>query len=179
MNPINLPNIDNSWTLFLDRDGVINKKIEGGYVTNINDFKFLPRVLEAICILSHQFHKIIIVTNQQGIGKGIMSCSDLENIHQHLKQEVSHHKGRIDAIYCAPNLAKENNLMRKPNIGMALAAQKDYCSIDLKKSIMVGDSVSDMLFAKNSSMFGVFIGKNKDYYSISSLFELSQLLKNN
>ena len=179
MNPKILPYIDFSWTLFLDRDGVINKKIKDGYVKNIDEFIFLPKVIEALSLLTPMFHKIIIVTNQQGIGKGLMDKNDLDKIHQHFIQQVNLHHGRIDAIFFAPQLEQENSLMRKPNIGMALSAQNEFSTIDFKKSIMVGDSESDMNFAKNSSMFGVYIGDHKDYYSLPSLYQLFLQLKKN
>jgi len=65
--------IDKSWTLFLDRDGVINKKIDNDYVKAWEQFEFLPGVIEALKILSAKFGKIIIVTNQQGVGRQLMS----------------------------------------------------------------------------------------------------------
>ena len=84
--------------------------------------------------------------------------------------------GKIDAIYHAPQLAEENSTMRKPNIGMALqAAKKEFPSIDFKKSIMVGDSISDMEFAKNTNMLGVLIGESEKYFCTDSLISLSKL----
>ena len=78
-----LPKIDKSWTLFLDRDGVINKKLENDYVKTIDEFEFLPQVLEAIKQFSSHFQKIVIVTNQQGISKKLMTENDLEKVHQY------------------------------------------------------------------------------------------------
>ena len=104
-----------------------------------------------------------------------MTEDDLHKIHQHLVQEVQNHGGRIDAIYHAPQLAEENSIMRKPNIGMALKAKEEFSSIDFKKSIMVGDSISDMEFAKNTNMFAVLIGQSEKYFSVDSLISLSKL----
>jgi histidinol-phosphate phosphatase family protein len=171
-----LPKIDKSWTLFLDRDGVINKKLENDYVNTIDEFEFLPQVLEAIKQFSSHFQKIVIVTNQQGISKKLMTENDLEKVHKYLLAEVNKYGGKIDAIYYAPQLAEENSVMRKPNIGMAMAAKKEFPSIDFKKSIMVGDSISDMEFAKNANMLGIMIGKSESYYSTDSLISLSQLI---
>lgn len=171
-----VPQIDNSWTLFLDRDGVINKKLDGDYVKSIEEFEFLPDVLDAIKLFTKRFHKIVIVTNQQGISKRLMSENDLEKVHHHLAQEVQRHGGRIDAIYFAPQLAEENSSMRKPNIGMALAAKDEFPSIDFQKSIMVGDSISDMEFAYNTNMFAVFIGQSEEYFSVDSLIGFSQII---
>ena len=171
-----IPKIDTSWTLFLDRDGVINKKLDGDYVKTIDEFEFLPYVLEAIKLFSSRFHRVVIVTNQQGLSKRLMTEEDLHKVHQHLLQEVQNFGGRIDAIYHAPQLAEENSIIRKPNIGMALQAKEEFPSINLKKSIMVGDSISDMEFAKNTNMFAVLIGQSEKYFCTDSLISLSKLL---
>jgi histidinol-phosphate phosphatase family protein len=173
-----IPPIDKNWTLFLDRDGVINKKLDNDYVKTINEFEFLPNVLEALKVFSKHFHKIVIVTNQQGISKKLMSDYDLEKVHQYLLKEVTAFGGTIDAIYHAPQLASENSIMRKPNIGMAITAKNDFPSIDFNKCIMIGDSISDMEFAQNTNMFEVFIGENEDYFCIDSLYSFCKLLKN-
>ena len=171
-----IPKIDTSWTLFLDRDGVINKKLDGDYVKTVDEFEFLPYTLEAIKLFSSRFHRVVIVTNQQGISKRLMTEDDLHKVHQHLLQEVQNFGGRIDAIFHAPQLAEENSSMRKPNIGMALQAKEEFPSIDFKKSIMVGDSIIDIEFAKNANMFAVLIGQSKKYFCTDSLISLSKLL---
>lgn len=151
--------IDSHWTLFLDRDGVINERIPDDYVKTIEDFIFLPGVCEAIEKASHVFGRIVVVTNQQGIGKGLMTVDDLAAIHDVLRKKVAASGGKIDAIYFSPHLTRENSPMRKPGIGMAHWARLDFPEIDFTKSIMVGDSVSDMEFGKNAGMKTVFIGK--------------------
>ena len=105
-----------------------------------------------------------------------MTENDLHIVHQHLIQEVQSFGGRIDAIYHAPQLAEENSIMRKPNIGMALQAKEEFPSINFKKIIIVGDSISDMEFAKNTNMFAVFIGQSEEYFCADSLISLSKLL---
>ncbi len=149
--------IDNTWTLFLDRDGVINKKLENDYVKHSTEFEFIDGVQNALRILNPIFGTIVIVTNQQCIGKGIIKPEDLELIHKNMLYEITYLKGRIDKIYHSPYLASENHPTRKPAIGMALQAQKDFPSIDLKKSIIVGDSMSDMEFGRNAGMKTVYI----------------------
>jgi D-glycero-alpha-D-manno-heptose 1-phosphate guanylyltransferase len=138
--------------LFLDRDGVINQKIDGDYVREVRQFAFLPNVLNNIVASSKIFERIVVVTNQQGIGKGLMSASAVDEIHKHLITAVEESGGRIDAIYVAPQLAAENSAMRKPNIGMALLAKEQFPEIDFSKSLMIGDSQSDALFAQNAGM---------------------------
>ncbi|MFM2018644.1 MAG: hypothetical protein RL007_2300 [Bacteroidota bacterium] len=150
--------ITKEWTLFLDRDGVINRRIIDGYVTRPEEFEFLSNVPESIAILTRIFNHIIVVTNQQGIGKGLYTVEDLSRVHEKMKLGVAGAGGKISAVYFAPQLASENSQMRKPGTGMALQARNDFPDIDFSKSIMVGDSRSDMEFARNAGMFAVFCG---------------------
>jgi histidinol-phosphate phosphatase family protein len=150
-------NIDKTWTLFLDRDGVINKKLEDDYVKHTTEFEFIDGSLNALRMLDPVFGNIVVVTNQQCIGKKIIFPEDLELIHQNMLYEISYLKGRIDKIYYSPYLAAENHPTRKPAIGMALQAQKDFPAIDFSKSIIVGDSLSDMEFGRNAGMKTVYI----------------------
>ncbi|MCX6235381.1 MAG: HAD family hydrolase [Bacteroidetes bacterium] len=150
--------IDRGWTLFLDRDGVINRRIENGYVRTPEEFEFLPGVKEALKILNPFFGRILVVSNQQGVGKGLMTEAELTRIHDKMLEEISYHGGRIDQIYFCPDREDEWSLYRKPGPGMALRARKDYPGIVFKKSIVAGDSLVDMLFGKRLGMFSVLIG---------------------
>ena len=150
-------NIDNTWTLFLDRDGVINKKIDNDYVKHSTDFEFIDGVLNALRIVNPLFKTIVVVTNQQCIGKRIIYPEDLDLIHKNMLYEITYLNGRIDKVYYAPYLASDNHPDRKPGIGMALKAQKDFPNIDFNKSIIIGDSLSDMEFGKNAGMKTVYI----------------------
>ncbi len=158
-----LNNIDPSWTLFLDRDGVINKKIENDYVLDWPQFEFMPGVFEAFKTFAQIFGKIIVVTNQQGIGKGLMTEAKLKGIHSNMIAEIEKHGGRVDAIYFAPYVKESNHVDRKPNVGMALKAKKVFPEIDLKKSIIVGDSKSDMEFGHRLGMIKAFINVDSTF----------------
>ena len=153
-------NIDTSWTLFLDRDGVINRKIENDYVKKWGEFEFLPGVLEALKIFSSVFGRIIIVTNQQGIGKGTMSEKDLKSIHETMICEIEKSGGRVDAVFFAPQIKESNHLDRKPNVGMALKAKKQFPEINFKRSVIAGDSKSDMEFGHKLEMIKILINKD-------------------
>lgn len=151
-----LKNIDSSWSLFLDRDGVINVELENDYIKYVEEFIFYPNTKKAIAKLTSVFGKIIIVTNQRGIGRGLMTEKALHQIHAHMLQKIKEVGGNIDAIYFAPDI--DNNAHnRKPNIGMALQAKKDFANIDFNKSIMVGNNISDMMFGKKAGMKTVFV----------------------
>lgn len=151
--------IDKSWTLFLDRDGVINTRLPGAYVKTIHEFSFIEGVPEAIQLLSQKFGIIVVVTNQQGIGKGLMTEEELNIIHQKMIEDLAKQGGRIDRIYHSPHLEASDHADRKPAVGMALKAKKDFRNIKFSKSVMVGDSLSDMIFGKRLKMRTVFIGE--------------------
>lgn len=147
--------IDRSWTLFLDRDGVINQRIVGEYVKTIDEFHFMPGSLASIARFSEIFGRIVVVTNQQGIGKGIMTARNLEDIHRYMLSEIEKHGGKIDGVYFAPQLSSENSEMRKPNTGMAHQAKKDFPEIEFSKSVLIGDSDSDIIFGQKLGMITV------------------------
>jgi histidinol-phosphate phosphatase family protein len=153
--------INKDWTLFLDRDGVINVRIIDGYVTKIDEFEFLPNVIESLKIFKEKFKHIIVVTNQQGVGKGIMKFEDVEEVHRYMIQKVADNEGKIDKVYFCPQLKSVPDNYRKPSPKMAHFAQNDFPDIDLSKSIMIGDMNSDVEFGRNAGMKTIFIGDNE------------------
>ncbi len=156
---------DKSWTLFLDRDGVINKRPLNDYVRSVNQFEFLNSVPESISRLSNIFGLIFVVTNQQGIGKKLMTEKDLEKIHKFMCENIQQAGGKIDKIYHCPDLDKNGSKYRKPETGMGLKAKQDYPQINFEKSIMVGDTMQDMIFGKELNMFTVLLTEDIDYIS--------------
>lgn len=161
--PISNPlHIDTTWTLFLDRDGVINKNIDGSYVLDWEQFDFLPGVLETIPKLTKLFTHIIVVTNQQCIAKGLITTTELDEIHQNMMNMIELNGGRIEAVYYAPDLASPENYLRKPKNGMAHLAKKDFPEINFHKCIMIGDKPSDMEFGKSVGMITICISNNCD-----------------
>ncbi len=146
-----------NWTLFLDRDGVINERLPGAYIADWQDFHFTEKAIDAIARCRSYFSRIVIVTNQQGIGKGIMSFAELSSLHQAMLEAIQAGGGQIDGIYTCPDLASMNSVNRKPNPGMAYQAQKDFPEINFKRSLMVGDSISDIQFGKRLGMYTVLI----------------------
>lgn len=172
-------NIDASWTLFLDRDGVINVRLVDDYVKSPSEFTFIEGSPAAIASLSKLFGNTVVVTNQQGIGKGLMTEADLQQVHQKMMTGVADVGGKIDAAYHAPNLASEGSSLRKPDTGMAILAKRQFPQIDYRKSIMVGDSDSDIQFGLSCGMQTVFIGHKKHPVAditVKSLAELAHLL---
>jgi len=147
---------DDAWTLFLDRDGVINHKLENDYVKYFGEFKFLPDVRESLEQLRPFFRQIVIVTNQQGVGKKLMTQADLDNVHRQMLAHLHQNQFIIDKVYACTDLASMNSPCRKPAIGMAYQAQADFPTIDFKKSLIIGDSLSDMQFGKRAGMKTLF-----------------------
>ncbi len=151
---IDLKKIDSTWTLFLDRDGVINHEKHLDYIYTWEEFKFYDGAKVAIQIFTQIFHRIIIVTNQRGIAKGVTKEENLKLIHENMVHDIEAVGGKIDAIYYCPELESPN---RKPNPGMGLQAVKDFTDIDLSKAIMVGNTLSDMEFGRNLGIKTVFL----------------------
>ena len=172
----NQHSFDSSWTLFLDRDGVINERKENDYIKNWKEFSFIkgvPRIMEN---LADTFGHILIVTNQAGIGKNLMTEAELHEVHRMMLKTIDLMDGRIDKIYYAPEMPDAKASTRKPHAAMALQAQKDYPEIDFSKSLMVGDSLSDMLFGKNLGMVTVLIeGKGDDFSGVSPDYTFKSL----
>lgn len=170
--------VDKEWTLFLDRDGVINKWLPGEYVQHWGMFEFEYKSKEAIAKLSEIFGRIIIVTNQQGIHKGLMSPRDLDNVHDKMLDEIEELGGKIDRIYYCP--FPDGHEDRKPSPGMVKKAQRDYPKIDFSKSIMVGDKNSDMQMAKAVDLISVMVADHEETvkedlvdYKFQNLFDFS------
>jgi len=145
--------------VFLDRDGVINKKaLEGDYIKKWSEFKFLSNVKETLKRLNKAGFLVIIITNQQGIAKGVMTEQDLKDIHTKMIEELKKSGAKIDGIYYCPHDEKDNCNCRKPKIGLFLEAKKDF-NIALNKSWLVGDSNSDILAGKKAGCRNILIKK--------------------
>ena len=153
---LDISTTNNQWTLFLDRDGVINYDKDNDYIRNWEEFKFYDETLTALALLRKAFLRIVIVTNQKGVGKGLMSLLDLERIHRNMLQEIKKADGGIDQVFYCTDL-NDDSPNRKPNPGMAFQAKAIFNEIDFNQSIMVGNRISDMGFGRNAGMHTVFL----------------------
>ena len=130
--------------VFLDRDGVINQKMpEGQYVSSVHEFHILPGVVEAIRRLKMAGYLVIVVTNQRGVALGQYTMEDLDKIHGALHAALRAESTDVDGIYVCPH-EKNSCECRKPKPGLLLRAKKDFPQIEFAKSIMIGDSESDV-----------------------------------
>ena len=144
-------------TVFLDRDGVINRQIVGDYVRKWEDFEFLPGVFDFFRKIAGS--RVLVVTNQRGVGRGLMSEDDLRDIHGRMVAGIEAHGGKVDGIYYCIS-ADPDDPCRKPAIGMFLQAKKDWPDIDPRTSVMVGDGDVDRDFAAACGMDFIRVGEN-------------------
>ncbi len=163
---------------FLDRDGVINE--DKGYISKIQDFKIYPQTAKAIKLLNDNNFLVILITNQAGIGRGLITLKELRNIHAHLKNIIKKNGAFINDIYFCPfhpvygvGKYKKNSKDRKPGSGMIRKAKKKW-NIDNKQSFMIGDKKTDLLAAKNASLKFYYKNKKKNLY-----FQIKEIIRKN
>jgi D-glycero-D-manno-heptose 1,7-bisphosphate phosphatase len=123
-----------------------------GYVQSSQDFVFLPGALGAASVLSRWAPQIVVVTNQQGIGKGLMTAAQLDQIHRRMRDDIADAGGRIDSVESCPHLASDDCDCRKPRTGMAERYLAAHPEIDSSLSIMVGDADSDIAMARRLAL---------------------------
>ena len=154
--PFDIKQIDKSWTLFSDRDGVLNEDKVGSYIFHPGEYVFYEGVPEAFKLFRERFGRIIIATNQRGVGRGLMTIEDLDAVHEKMLAGIEEKGGKIDAIFYATSIDNDDPV-RKPNVGMAFKAMQQFPEIDLSKSIMIGNNISDMEFGRNAGMYTIFL----------------------
>ena len=131
--------------IFFDRDGIVNMRPVGDYIKSIDEFHFLPDFLEFLPIIKAKGYLAILISNQQGVGKGLMSESDLAFINEYMQNDLFIRLGiNFDDTYYSTALAADNSPNRKPQPGMLLEAIKNW-NIAPEESWMIGDSVNDIL----------------------------------
>ncbi|MBN1275022.1 HAD-IIIA family hydrolase [Candidatus Woesearchaeota archaeon] len=146
--------------IFLDRDGVINKKApKAEYVKNWGEFEFLPGVLEALALLKKKGYEVFIISNQAGIARGMMTEQDLTAIHERMLAEIEAAGGHVEAIYYCPHGWDDRCGCRKPKPGMLQRASKEHF-IDLTTSLFVGDDERDKQAGDAASMRTVLVSEN-------------------
>ena len=141
--------VGKDWCLFLDRDGVINRRIVDSYVRNWDEFEWLPRARAAVVRLGEWAPHVVVVTNQQGIGKGLMTETDVSTIHEQLQSGVAPDRRTVEAFQVCPHLESESCRCRKPQPALVLDWLSRHPHIDPTLSVIVGDTQSDLELAQN------------------------------
>lgn len=149
----------------LDRDGVINED-RVDYVKSIEEWVTIPGSLEAIAKLNQHGWKVVLMTNQSGIGKGIYSDETLKKVHNHMEQLLGSHHGHIEKIYYCPHHPDDDCLCRKPRPGMLQKISQDF-AIDGSQTYVVGDAIRDIEAAVSAGFKPILVetGKGKQTFS--------------
>lgn len=142
--------------VFLDRDGVINENLDGTYVQNWETFRFLPRSVESIAQLHAAGWPVVVVTNQAGVGKGVMTEAALGEIHRRMLSEIEAGGGKVEAVMYCPHRSEEGCACRKPQPGMLRQAAVEL-GLDLGRSVLVGDNVTDVAAAKAAGCRAILV----------------------
>ena len=143
--------------VFLDRDGVTNRKLpEGQFVRCWRDFEFLPGAESAIAALNRSGRHIIVISNQRGIALGLYTCADVETLHMKLQERMAEHDAHIDAFYYCPHDRNQCDC-RKPKTGLFEQAFRDFPEASALNSIVIGDSITDIQAARTLGLLAIFI----------------------
>ena len=159
-------------TLFLDRDGVINRKIDNGYVLKPDDIQLMPGIKEFLSWANKLFLQIVVVTNQRCIGRKMLTEEELLSIHKDLNDRTGNF---IDDFLFCPHLDEDYCGCRKPKEGLFLKAAENY-AVDFGRSWMIGDSVSDLIPAKNLGIKTIYIGSASSVYADYTLTSTSEII---
>lgn len=158
--------------LLLDRDGVINRNLPNDYVKKWDEFEFLPGVPQALARFGKIFRRILVFSNQQGVGKGLMRVEDVERIHQRMTHELALLGAVIDRIYFCPHLESAHCDCRKPRQGMIKLAQADFPDFRVEHAIMVGDKQTDVQFGEVAGAQAILIGDLSPIPSLPALCDI-------
>lgn len=141
--------------IFLDRDGVIIEN-RAEYVRTWADVEFFSQALQALAVVRHLPHKIIVVTNQSAVGQGILTLEEAHRLNEQVVEVVRQHNGRIDAVYLCPHRSSDGCACRKPKPGMLLQAAHKH-NLDLSRSVMIGDALTDLAAGRAAGVAQVIL----------------------
>ena len=169
-------------TIFLDRDGVINKEVN--YLHKIDDFEFIDGIFKTCLYFQNLGYKIIIITNQSGISRGYYSESDYYLVTQWMLSQFAKNNINILDIFHCPHLPNANCNCRKPKPGMFFEAKKIY-DIDMQESWLIGDKEYDVIAANSAGISSTILvrsghiideKKSNAEYIIDSINQVSKII---
>ena len=155
--------------VFLDRDGTLNE--DPGYISDPESVSLFPDTGEALSLIKKYGFLLIVISNQSGIARKIMTSKDVDAVNEKINRLLSEHKVKIDAFYYCPahpDFSKEEECeCRKPNPKLVIDAAKEF-NIDLSKSYFIGDTAADVQCAKNAGVKSILVktGKGEESFSI-------------
>ena len=155
-------------TIFLDRDGVINEE-KKDYVKNLKEFKIIDGFSQAIKLLKNNNFRVVIITNQSAINRGLLSVEKLNEIHDFLKSKLLELDTTLDAIYFCPHTPNQNCMCRKPKPGLLQQAISEL-DINVKDSLMIGDSQTDIDAANTIGCKSILLNKNQNLLKVVKEF---------
>lgn len=156
-------------TIFLDRDGTLNK--DYGYVYQKEKLEFLPGVIKGLKELSNQGYKLIIITNQSGIARGYFSLEQYNDFNNYFLNKLHKENILIDKVYCCPHKDEDNCECRKPKLGLFYKAIKEF-NVDLDNSYAVGDKIRDLSICDETNIKGIILDNSiKSSYFIATTFD--------
>lgn len=169
--------------VFLDRDGVINRRVAGGFVTRCSELELLPKAAEAIRVLNEAQLKVFVLTNQRGVSLGLLSESELSQIHRHLQDLLKAFKAHVDAIYYCPH-DTSCRFCRKPEIGMFRQAFAEFPEISAGMSVTIGNAITDMQAGRRAGTRTILVSNarrpdGREYADAvaASLYEATSILR--
>lgn len=147
-----------TWTVFLDRDGTLNEKArDGDYVKGPDELRMLPGAAQAVAALNDAGLRVVLVTNQRGVARGLMDLEDVDAVHAALRRELAAAGAGLDGIFVCPH-EKGTCDCRKPGIGLFVRARDADPGIDFARAIMVGDAATDVEAGRAAGMLTVGLG---------------------
>lgn len=146
--------------IFLDRDGIINRRVAGGYVSSWRQFEFISGIKTVLLTLSRIGHPLIVVSNQAGVGKGLTSRFNLEEITRRFVSALQGNRVQIDAVYYCTHTPRQRCSCRKPRPGLLERAARDLF-VSLDQSVMVGDSLTDVEAARAAGCSAVWVASTQ------------------
>ena len=153
--------------ILIDRDGVINKKAsKGEYISSWNQFEWISETRIAMKLLAQEGFKFIVISNQAGISRGMVSVKELEKIHNNMKEELQNDNIEILDIYICPHHWDEGCFCRKPNPGMLLQASLDW-SLRLDKTLFIGDDYRDCQASYNAECKSILVGSMNELHKLT------------
>lgn len=147
--------------VFLDRDGVINARLPGDYVRSWDQFRFLPGARAGLRLLREAGYLLLVITNQRGIARGLMSEADLAEVHRRMQEQLQRAGAGVDAVFHCPHEIVEGCGCRKPQPGMILQAFERF-PVDPARSWVVGDSLSDLEAGQAAGVRGILVARRSE-----------------